>query len=301
MARGKISKTLQGASQDVQGSAVKTYDSFGFSGSVKRPSLLSTNKPAIIMETIAGDGSVTNLMGPSAFNDTLGSSAKGASTIGGLKRQTVPDFSLETLMIGQPEQLGLTNVFVDKANMTISSSNPNLSSGLRSRYLGATALSDERLSATMTIFGGLPTLPIVYSGSRGESTTLRAGFAAGTNDHFPGEVQIVGVIDTKAAQCRGFKDGNTRTLTMLTATGSFFALDIENSPFVDAIEKTLTYAGLTDTSIVSSFPLPQTGSINNDALLPNERFATNGFTYGVSQYGLDSKGTDSVAFGGWMK
>ena len=90
-------------------------------------------------------------------------------------------------------------------------------------------------------------------------------------------------------------------LTMQIATGSFYSLNIENTSFTDSVEKTLTYEGLTDTSIVSSFPLAQTGSIHNRSLLPNERFAAGGFTYDVSQYGPDSFGTDSITFGGWMK
>ena len=87
----------------------------------------------------------------------------------------------------------------------------------------------------------------------------------------------------------------------LAATGSFFTSNIENTPFTDAVEKTLTYESLADSSIVASLPLPQTGSIHNDALLPNERFATGGFVYERSQYGPDTFGTDSITFGGWMK
>ena len=174
MARGKISKILQGPfGIDVPGSAIKTYGDFGFSGPIKRPSLLSTNEPTVVMETIAGDGSVTDLTHATAFNDTVGSTAKNASTIDNFKRQTVPNFSLEPLVIGQSEQLDLTSVFVDKVNMTISATTPDLSSGLDTRYLGATALSDERLSATMIVFDALPKLPIVYSGSKGESATLQ--------------------------------------------------------------------------------------------------------------------------------
>jgi len=81
----------------------------------------------------------------------------------------------------------------------------------------------------------------------------------------------------------------------------FYPLDFESSSFLYADQKTLTYAGLADSTIVASLPLPQTGAINNEALLPNERFAASGFTYERSQFGPDSKGTDSIAFGGWMK
>lgn len=297
----KISQSIKGERINVQGVSLNSYANFGLNGVGKLPSIVSKGRPAIVMRTGAGDRSVENLEESLAFNDTVGSTANDASTTGGKKRELVPSFQLDAPAIGQPERLDLSSVFVDRAKMTVSSATPDLSTGLVARYLGATALKDERFNGTAIVFGGYPVDPVVYSGSKEESTPLVGTFGAGTKDHFPGETVIANVFDTKASECRGFIDGATFKLTMLTATGSFFALDIENTPFTDAVEKTLTYEGLTDSSIMSSFPLAQTGSVHNEALLPNERFATSGFTYDVSQYGPDNFGTDSVTFGGGMK
>lgn len=295
------SKSINGARESAQGSSTKTFDDYGLTGPSLIPSITTDAQPSLIMQTTAGDGSVINETTSKAFNDLLGSTALGATTVGGEKRQVSPNLSLESVMIGQPEQLDLSTTYVDKSKMTISIANPDLSAGLQARYLGATALKDERLTGNITALGGYPIDPIVYSGFKGKSTPLLGTFSAGTEDHFSGEVVISDVFDTKAPECRGFIDGDTRKLTMQIATGSFYSLNIENTPFTDAIEKTLTYEGLTDTSIVSSFPLAQTGSIHNEALLPNERFATGGFTYDISQYGPDTFGMDSITFGGWMK
>ena len=302
MSKGKISTSLKGKTEGIQGTSLKTLDNYGLTGLSLIPAITSGGEQtSIVIETIAGDGSVTELENITAFNDTLGSTAKGAPTLSGKKRQTVPNFFIESPSIGQPEQLDLTSIFVDTAQMTISASSPDLSAGLQSRYLGATALRDDRFNGTVIVLGGYPEDPIVYSGSSEESTALLGTFSAGTEDHFLGEVVISDVFDTKASQCRGFIDGDTRKLTMQIATGSFHSLDIQNTAFTDAVQKTLTYEGLTDSSIMSSFPLPQTGSIHSDALLPNERFAAGGFTYEVSQYGPDTFGTDSITFGGWTK
>ena len=297
----RISKSLKGTTALVQGSSLKTYQDFGLSGFSMTPTITSTPTQTIMLDTLSGNSSVTNLNNLSAFNDTVGSLANGVPTLAGEKRQLVPNFSLESVMIGQPEELDLTSIFVDGVKVTVSASSQDLSAGLVNRYLGATALKDERFNGTILVFDGYPVNPVVYSGSKEKSTPLLGTFSAGTEDHFPGEATISDVLDTKAPQCRGFIDGPTQSLTMLVATGSFFALDIENSPFIDAVEKTLTYEGLTDSSIMSSFPLAQTGSIHNEALLPHERFAAGGFTYDISQYGPDAFGTDSITFGGWMK
>ena len=159
----------------------------------------------------------------------------------------------------------------------------------------------------------MPSSLAVFSGSRGVSTTLEGSVGGGTAGHFPGETLVTDVIDLSGSACRGFIDGDTRLFVIassvitssavdqLAATGSFFALDIETSPFEDVIQKTLVYEELADSTIMASFPLSQTGSVNHEALGQHERFAPAGFTYEPSTRGPDSKGTDSIAFGGLIK
>jgi len=285
----------------IQGTSGKTYKDYGLTGGAMIPAVVSTEGSTLLMAEISGSN-LQNMTPGSAFNDMLSSTALGiAPSVGGLKREQVPNYTLTSPLIGQSEELNLSTVYVDKTSLAPPETPLNLSAGLQTRYLGAAALNDRRHNGTIFVFEGFPKNLVVFSGSKGESSPVVGGFSEGTQDHFPGEAKITNVIDFAASPCRGFIDGDTRKLTMLTATGSFYTLDIEGTPFVDADQKTLTYAGLADPTIVASLPLPQTGAINNGALLPNERFAASGFTYERSQFGPDSKGTDSIVFGGWMK
>ena len=191
-------------------------------------------------------GETINQTLASAFDDTLGSSGTPSASntsIGVTKRALAPNHQLSPLQLGLGDSLDLVTVFVDRDAAVVSGSAPDLSAGLRTRYIAASALNDRRHNGTIFVFDAIPTDLVVFSGSRGNSTRLGGTFGAGTMDHFPGEIQIVDVIDFAASPCRGFIDGDTRTLTMLSTTGSFFALDIENSAFVDAVEKTLHMKG----------------------------------------------------------
>ena len=293
---------------DVQGTSVNTFADFGSRNGLF-PTVSSDSAPALILSGMNQTLAI-------AFDESVGATTiSGSGFIGEKFKELVPNHVMSSVMVGQAEKLDLETVFKDRDNFWPSgSASPDLSPGLRSRYLADSSLKDRRLNASISIFDDFPTDLIVFSASgsagKGVSTALKAGYAAGTKDHFPGGTKITDVVDFAASSCRGFIDGPTRSTigissdgTMpLTATGSFYALDIENSPYVDADQETLMYSGLTDQSIVSSFSVTNvSGSINSPYLLPNERFAPAGFTYEPSSLGPDSKGTDSIAFGGWMK
>ena len=306
------SKRIFPNAPDVQGTSVNSFADFGARNGLF-PTISSDSSPALIL-------SGTNQTLAIAFDESVGvTTISGSGFINEKFKELVPNHVISSVMIGQAESLDLETVFKDRYNFWPSGSvSPDLSSGFRSRYLADSSLKDRRLNASVSIFDDFPTNLIVFSASgsagKGISTALKAGYAAGTKDHFPGETQIMDVIDSAASSCRGFIDGDTMKFfissTVITSsspnclmtTGSFYNLDIENSPFVDSGQKTLMYSGLTDQSIVASFSVTNvSGSINSPYLLPNERFAAGGFTYEPSSLGPDSKGTDSIAFGGWIK
>ena len=305
----KKSKSISTDAPNVQGASINTYERFGSSAGLF-PTITSLEGSMLIQ---SGSADVVNQTRATAFDDTIGSTCGSNTSIAVKKRILVPNHQVTPMLIGLGEQLDLTTVFEDRDNIKPSGSAVEIAPGLQDRYVAGSALNNRRNNATAVVFGSTPTSLVVFSGSKGTDTALKGTFSAGTNNHFAGEVQITDVIDYSANACRGFIDGKTRMFfigstaltssspTHLETSGSFHASDIENSPFKDADQKTLVYNGLIDSSIVSSLPLPQTGAINNDRLLVNERFAAGGFTYEPSQHGPDNKGTDSVAFGGWMK
>ena len=308
----KKSKSLSVNAPNVQGSSVNTYADFGSRGGMF-PTITSLEGSMLIQ---SGSADIVNQTLATAFDDTIGSAGSPVASNTSVlvkKRILVPNHQMSPVLIGLSEQLDLTVTFKDRDNLKPSGSAVDMAPGLQDRYLAASALNNRRHNANAIVFDSTPISLVVFSGSKGADTALKGTFSAGTSNHFAGETQVTDVIDYSANACRGFIDGNTRMFfiastvvtssspTHLETSGSFHVSDIENSPFKDADQKTLVYSGLIDSSIVSSLPLHQTGAMNNDRLLVNERFAAGGFTYEPSQHGPDNKGTDSVAFGGWMK
>mgnify|MGYP003655015089 CR=1 FL=1 len=308
----KKSKSLSVNVPGMQGVSVNTYENFG-SLTGLFPTITSLEGSMLIQ---SGSTDIINQTRAIAFDDTIGSTGATAASSTGItvkKRILVPNHQITPTLIGLDEQIDLTTTFTDRDNVKPSGSAVDITTGLQSKYIAGSAFNNIRHNATAVVFSSTPADLVVFSGAKGVDTALKGTFSAGTGDYFAGEVQITDVIDYSANACRGFIDGDTRMFfiastsvtssspTHLESSGSFYAFDIQNSSFKDADQKTLVYAGLTDSGIMSSLPLHQTGAINSDRLLVNERFAAGGFTYEPSQHGPDNKGTDSVAFGGWTK
>jgi len=293
---------MAGKTTIIQGTSIRSYKNYGSIGPSMIPTILSTNEPKIIMSEIPGTDNNIDVSTPSAFNDTLMPTAPCVlSSVGGLRRELVPNFILQSPLIGDGEELDMNSTFNDTSNIDTVAVNPDLSSGLQVRYLRPRTNDNIRNNGSIPVFGSLSSGLMVYSGVKGVSSILIAGLDQATQNHFEGETKITDIIDFSASSCRGYIDGDTQNLTMLTSTGSFHATDIENTSFTDNTQKELMYNSLTDTSIVDTLSILQTGSINNEGLLVNERFATSGFVYETSELGPDNKGTDSITYGGWIK
>ena len=213
----------------------------------------------------------------------------GSSFVGVAKRELAPNHEIIPQHPGSPSDYDGAASFDDRDNASVSVSSPNLGTDLKSRYRAGLLEKQFRDSGNAVVLASLPQEIVVYSGSKGSSTSMIGTFFGGSESHFPGETLITDIIDTKAA-----------AMTNLV-TGSFFAEDISNTPFTDQTDKEVLFEVFTDTEIKNTLASSVSGSVFSNELLPGERFAAGGFTYEPTSFGPDTHGTDSVAYGGLLK
>jgi hypothetical protein len=292
----KISKRIIGDAFDVQGASVLDFKFYG-SRSGLFPTISSIAEPKLVV-----DGT-KDLSGATSFDDTVGTTTiSGSSFVGVDKRELAPNHEIIPQHPGSPSDYDGAASFEDRDNASVSVSSPNLGTDIKSQYRAGLLEKQFRDSGNAVVLTSLPREIVVYSGSKGSSTSMLGTFFGGAESHFVGETLITDIIDTKAAACRGFIDGATSNLGMTNlVTGSFFAEDISNTPFTDQTDKKVLFEGFTDTEIKNTLPSSVSGSVFSNELLPGERFATGGFTYEPTSFGPDTHGTDSVAYGGLLK
>ncbi|MBP04999.1 MAG: hypothetical protein CMA72_09485 [Euryarchaeota archaeon] len=292
----KISKSIIGDSLGIQGGSVLDFKFYG-SRSGLFPTISSTAEPKLIV------GESKDFSDSQTFDDTVGTTnISGSSFIGVEKRQLAPNHKIVPESPGSPINYDGSVAFKDRDDSSVSVSSPNLTVDLKSQYHAGLLARQFRNSGNAVVLTSLPQQDIVYSGSKGSSTSMLGTFFGAAESHFTGETLITDIFDTNAAACRGFIDGTTSNLGMTNlTTGSFFTEDISNTPFTDQTDKEVLFKKFTDTEIKNTLPSSVSGSVFSNELLPGERFATGGFTYEPTSFGPDTHGTDSVAYGGLLK
>lgn len=251
-------------------------------------SYLSSLKSAALMPTLSLDDGTSDIIikdvnasvSP-AFNDEIGSER----CVGIKKRSFQRSLRLSQTFITS-ENINLDSTFTD--------SSPDLGSMRVNDFVRSLPVLDVFFNGSILAGAWIPNAHVPGNDPRKEALmgdTLGAQYASvkGTNS-------ISEVISLTAPPFAAFLDGDTLSLMNFT-DGAVQTIDTAIAPYDDKTNSEVVFIDKLFTLINASL----IGVMMSDDVLSGEKLSSTGFTFENATFGYGNSGTDSIAFGGWMR
>lgn len=270
--------------QFTQGINVTSFGNYGLSNSFI-PTINSEKIDKIIF-----NGADTSQQ--SFFDDSIATTGN----TDGLKRETVPDFTVNVYVYGQDLEVEMEQSFIDTDGYALGL----FPDGNADKFTSRVQTKEEILNSTVDIFKRRNAIQFYQVGTLYESAEWVGGEASLANSRFPGGVPIVNYYELLASPTRPHVDLlGTGDSSLVIQEGSSSINDnqqnISAPAFIDETKKDIDYVSISDATIVSTFGDFVSGTTDS-AIKPHTKFANQGFEY------LNAPlGTDSLAFGGLLR